>query len=208
MTNWSGQTLEISGEKDNLAPFANKLFSSWHFSKRFPAEVFYELLRTFFPIPDDIYHGDLSADDFESLVLKGQGPGGIDGYIPPYAKEPLDASKKKDGEKYWSSMLWRRDYWGSPWGDEHTIIHEHDDTHIKMSFNSEVFPSLGGILSLSNLYPLLVFAVNYGDGGISPDGGVVFMAGKILSHWQQSEEEFMKEYYSTEQFGGSYETKS
>jgi hypothetical protein len=198
MTMHCFQTLVISGEKGDLAPFTNKLLASWHNCEDNPSEGRYELLQTFYPMPDDIYCGPSTYDDLETYVLQGWKADDIHEYVAAWTKEQLEKAKEKYGKGGWHWLGWREEHWGSKWADLFTTVDEIDDTYVKISFASAWGPLLPAILHISNDYPLLTFSVEYQDEGYNyPDSGAKMKGGKILSEWQESEEEFEKRVYGS-----------
>jgi len=189
MTNYCYQTLLISGEKDDLAPFANKLLASWRCYDDKPTEGRYRLLRTFVPRPNDIYYGSPSLGDLIEvceLINKGDD---LDKFATKWTKEQLATAKEKYGKYGWYWSLWCSEHWGNLSADRHTTIDEHDDTHIQISFESPWDSILEGILHISNDYPLLTFSVNYcNDQDYYLTGRVEIKGGEVLSQREDTED--------------------
>jgi hypothetical protein len=193
MPNYCYQTLVITGEKEDLAPFANKLLASWRNYKENSTESQYELLDTFYPVPDDVYSGNFDSSDPEASALKGQKADEYHDYVAAWTQEQIEMAKNKYGDFGWLEYYWRTRNWGSKWADCRTTIDEHDDTHLKISYISAWSPLVPGILHISNDYPLLTFSVDYHDEMYNyPDSGAKMKGGEILSEWQESEEEYKK----------------
>jgi hypothetical protein len=189
MTNYFYQNLLISGEKEDLAPFAKKLLASWQNYKDEPTKGQYQLLRTFVPIPDDIYDGSASLGvllEVCELICKGDD---IDKFATKWTKEQVATAKEKYGKYGWFWSLWFTEHWGNFSADLHTTMDEHDDTHIHLSFESALAPIIEGILHISNNYPLLTFSLNFTDDqDLYHLGRVEIKGGEVLSQWEDTVE--------------------
>jgi hypothetical protein len=114
-----------------------------------------------------------------------------------WTKEQLDTAKEKYGEYCWHWYFWCLEHWGNLWDDIHTTINEHDDIHINMYFETPDAPIIEGLLQISKDCPLLTFSVRYKYEYCDyPGGEVKIKGGKILSKWEESEEERMKSLYA------------
>jgi hypothetical protein len=191
MPNWCFQTLVISGEKEDLAPFVDKLISSWHICEHCPTNGQYELLNTFYPNPDDIYTGPFCFDDLEKFVFYDHKEDECGEYVAAWTNEKLERAKEKYGEKGWLWYYWNSRHWGSTKADFYTTVEEQDDTHIKITFVTAWNLIDVGIIHISNNYPLLTFSVEYHEELYNfPDGGFVIKGGEFLSQWEESKEVF------------------
>jgi hypothetical protein len=193
MPNYCYQTLVISGEKDDLAPFVNKLLASWHTYEDDLTKGQCELLQTFYPMPDDIYLGNFDLSDPETSALKGEKADDQHASVAAWTLGQIKLAKKKYGDISWLGYFWRIDNWGSKWADFCTSIDEQDETHIKLRFETAWAPILQGILFISNDYPLLTFLLDFFDEMYNyPDGRVVVKNGEILSQWEESKGTYEK----------------
>jgi len=206
MPKWCYQTLLISGEKDDLVPFANRLVESWHNYQGDPIKGQCELLETFYPMPDDIYRGPFRFDDLESFVLKGQEADDYHEYVAAWTKEQLETAKEKYGEYGWLWYFWSMQHWGSKWSDRETSIVDQNDTLLKLTFRSAWAPLIKGIWHISKDNLLLTFTLDFYDEMYDyPNGGIVVKNGEILSQWEETKETYEKNF--AEMFGEPVEGK-
>jgi hypothetical protein len=201
MPNYCFQELEINGEKEDLTTFVEKLLASQHIHEYAPDKLEYELLHTFYPVPDDVYPSAPSFENPEIIALRGQEADSDLGRdeVPAWTIDQLEAAKKKYGSgdndvlSPWTSFGWVMRHWGSRGKDEFTSITHQDDMHVAISYGTPHVAIINGLLHISQDYPFLTFTVKYSEECyLYQDGRVTMKGGEILSWWVEPEGEFQK----------------
>ena len=83
---------------------------------------------------------------------------------------------------------WRNDNWGTKWGayeyDVEGFRYGGEDGRYKMSYSTAWSPGVKPIRKLSEMFPRLIFQLEWFEQGMACQGGLVYIAGKLVHEWE------------------------
>jgi len=204
MSNPCIQRLVVTGEKDDLAPFVEKILQFTKFSENDPSKEYYELNYTFYQYPDFFSSNEFENENNLSLRDFKEFNENLD-HIPDFSKIDIVSLWKsfkgdennKMSFKYFYYILEKLYQEMQVWEPMSQVLDldlvEVDDTHIQFIYLTKYVPFERFIFDFSEEYPNLTFILDYSDGMVNcPDEGMKIKNGEVLCQWVESKEDYQK----------------
>jgi|TARA_R110000824_G_scaffold156203_2_gene329178 hypothetical protein len=189
MPNWCQDTLSVSGDPESIRRFKNKA--------RGPTQSYNDCREGEWPLYDDIRLKALLAtppDLGEEVALSFHAlyPVPDDFLRFPYDDRQAVMLGEKVGEdRPYGGYEWERIHWGVKWGSCEASLEAEEDSFLQYEFTTPWGPPMEFLQKISELWPDLVFELEYSESGMGFAGKVGFRSGDCFMEetWDMDDEE-------------------